>query len=236
MPRIGLGVGLGAIGRAGTWTPSATSGLIFWLRADTGVTLVGSNVSAWTDMSSSALSVTQSTDANRPTIVSSDVNGRPGVRGAASARLDVSSFPTITAATFLLVLMRTSLASAYMLSGASGNFGIIEGFTGSALEWFSGGGTDRLTFAATPTAGAHVLIATQTNGGALTLYYDGAQVATKPTAGASLVAVQSIFNVTGGTTNGFDGDLLEMLTYSRVLSAGEIAFATAYAKTRYAIA
>lgn len=234
--RLGLSPRLGDIHNSPAWSPVNVSGAVLWLRSDIGITQVaGPKVSAWSDQSPSGLSASQGADASQPAYVASDINGRPGVRGAAATRLDLAGMPTLTAATFFLVITPDTLNTAYLLSGGNGVFGIIQHFTGSSLEWFNGSGTDRLTFAASPAAGAHVLGVTQTNGGALTLYYDGVQAATKATAAANIVKIDTFFNVSGGTTNGFNGDLLEVIVLNRVLGATELASATQYLKTEYAI-
>jgi hypothetical protein len=58
--------------------------LRLWLRADRGLTLNGSTVSAWADQSSNNLNATQSTAANQPTFVSSN----PTLNGLSSLRFD----------------------------------------------------------------------------------------------------------------------------------------------------
>lgn len=216
------GIGLG-IPRAPAppppWSPLAFAGLVFLVRGEL-VTLDGSNnVSAWPNKGGAA-TVAQATSGTRPG--TGTIGGRPSVRTTAnSKRLDVTSFPTLTAASLWLVLTKTAAATAYLLSDVSGNFGIIQNFSGSALEWFNGGGADRLTIAANPSAGAHVVLVTQTNGGALTIYLDGAQVATKATAAASFPVLRAIFNLASATSNGWVGDVGQAGAVNRVLSASE---------------
>lgn len=58
------------VASASLWTPRRLNP-IAWYRADLGVTLVGSKVSAWADQSGNGNHLAQSTDALRPTYVAS---------------------------------------------------------------------------------------------------------------------------------------------------------------------
>jgi len=62
----------------GSWTPADLPGIENWFKSDTGVTLSGSNVSAWGD-SLTSKSVTQGPSANQPTFTASnsDFNNLP---------------------------------------------------------------------------------------------------------------------------------------------------------------
>lgn len=63
--------------RANAWNPMGISDLGLWLEADQGVTLVGSKVSQWDDLSGNNREFTQSDDALRPTHESEGLNGLP---------------------------------------------------------------------------------------------------------------------------------------------------------------
>lgn len=72
-----LVVVLGAFPAMGQTSPPAT-GLKLWLGADTGITLDGSGgVSTWADQSVNGNNATQTTAANRPTVVANSMNGKP---------------------------------------------------------------------------------------------------------------------------------------------------------------
>lgn len=51
-----------------------------WLKSTTGLTLNGSNVSAWADQSGSGNTVTQATSSAQPLLVNNEMNGKPVVR------------------------------------------------------------------------------------------------------------------------------------------------------------
>lgn len=60
-------------------TPLEVSSNTLWLRSDTGVTLTGAKVTAWNDQSPSAFHLSNSTDANRPTLVTNYYGSKPAI-------------------------------------------------------------------------------------------------------------------------------------------------------------
>ena len=61
MPRLSLGLGVQTIrkvGGGGSFSPANLSGLSLWLKADTGITLSGANVTAWADQSGNGKNAT----------------------------------------------------------------------------------------------------------------------------------------------------------------------------------
>ena len=80
MPRLSLGLGaqnIRKIGGGAQFSPGNLSGLSLWLKADAGVTLSGSNVTAWADQSGNGRHAS-SVDVD-PTYNSSDLNGKPTI-------------------------------------------------------------------------------------------------------------------------------------------------------------
>ena len=60
-------------------TPPPSSGLVLWLRADTGVTMSGGAVSAWADRSGNGYNAAQSTSTLQPTFVSHGLGSMPAL-------------------------------------------------------------------------------------------------------------------------------------------------------------
>lgn len=233
--RRGLGLGMGRPRHAPAYMPPE-SGRLFWRRADAGLTLAGSDISSWADMGSSAVTIAQATGAQQPAYEATGLGGQAAVRGTVAKRLDVTGMTAPAAMTLALVISRSSLGnSTYVLAGTLNSMGIIENFAANTLEWFNGNGTDRLTFAATRTAGPHLVVVTQQNGGLLRGYYDGVQAFSKATAAANLLGIGAMLNTSGGTTNGSNGALGEAIAYSRVWTDDERATFTDYSKSRYGI-
>jgi Concanavalin A-like lectin/glucanases superfamily/F5/8 type C domain len=62
-----------------TTTAQIPSGAALWLKADAGVTINGTTVSAWADQSGNGYNVSQATVANQPIFQASDFNGQPAI-------------------------------------------------------------------------------------------------------------------------------------------------------------
>jgi hypothetical protein len=77
MPKLGLGLSLPQTRVAGGFTPKKLSGLSMWLKADAGVTLSGSDVTAWADQSGNL--VTAGPYDEFPIFNASDLNGKPTI-------------------------------------------------------------------------------------------------------------------------------------------------------------
>jgi len=75
MPKLGLGLSLPQT-RVSGGSLIPASGLSLWLKADAGVTLSGSDVTAWADQSGNGRTVTL---ANSPSFTASSINSRPTV-------------------------------------------------------------------------------------------------------------------------------------------------------------
>lgn len=215
------------------FSPSWLAGLVTWLRADLGVTSDVNGVSAWADQSGNGHNYAQATNANKPTLVASAVNGRPGIKGDADGKRFVTnaSAPAFgSASTLVLVMTASSLASSY-LNGVGA--ALIENFSATAVEWLNG--SDRFTFASSLTAGAHILTVTQTDASSLVGYLDGAQAFSHvPASALSGAAIRDLVGRNGA--NNTDGYELEFMQFSRVLSTDELTELTSYLKSRYSIA
>lgn len=68
---------LGALGQTGPGGVGATASNMLWLRADLGVTTVGSAVTGWSDRSGNANNATSPSVASRPTLAAGALNGYP---------------------------------------------------------------------------------------------------------------------------------------------------------------
>lgn len=115
-----LGIGVAGVGRvpslgAPPWTPKALgSSLAIWLRADLGITLNGSTVSAWADQSGNGHHVSQATASKQPPVTASAINGKPALRGdggTSSRRLDNGTYVTGTAHTVFVVYTHDGTAA-----------------------------------------------------------------------------------------------------------------------------
>ena len=212
--------------------PTDISGMIIWYRADLGVTLNGSNVSALADQSASGYNASQGTAANQPLFVASGQNSMPAIKGNdGTDNLAVAGMVAPTSMTLFLVMAPSSLANTYHLAGAVNGFGIISRFTGVSAEWLNG--ADRYTLKTTPDAGLNIATVSQVNAGALIGYWNGAVAFTQ----TATVIIKAITNVLGavGNTNATNGDWAELIVFNRVLTTAERTNVHRYLSDRYTI-
>ncbi len=121
--------------------PSQLAGLVMWFDAAKNVTASGGAVSQWSDLSSSALIATQSTNANKPTLVTSpQLCNKPVVRfnginnAAQVSHLNFTPLPFLSDYTALMV--RSYATSANLMQYIVG--GVNNGLC-AAASYYSGG-------------------------------------------------------------------------------------------------
>lgn len=94
---LGLGLPTLSIGISGApWTPLRLPRLALWLRADMGVTLNGSTVSAWADQSGNGRNFSQATAAAQPTFNSTGLNSKAALSFVTDDWLQLASGPALT--------------------------------------------------------------------------------------------------------------------------------------------
>jgi hypothetical protein len=133
------------------------SGAALWLKADAGVTLNGSTVSAWADQSGNGYNVSQATVASQPLFQTNQFNGQPALffdggdwlnntvnsvvtSGTGRTVFIVARAKCNSTAMYYITFRRSTLLAAYQ-SGASSNFiysdGVNPGNNASApANWF----------------------------------------------------------------------------------------------------
>lgn len=201
------------VASASLWTPRRLSP-IAWYRADLGITLVGSKVSAWADQSGNGNHLSQSTDALRPTYVSS-----VAARGNCPA-VDTSG-GTYLAGTITLpreiafVLALGSVSSGYGLSHGSGATEFHYFYSGSPATFYVRETTTAQyyrTVTTQPVFAANTNYIVQYDGSAITLRRAGSDVAMSSASGTPLSpeSITSTLRVCAGGT-GSGGASLQVL-------------------------
>lgn len=239
--------------------PPAT-GLQLWLKADAGITLSGSKVSAWADQSGNGNNVAQATGANQPTFNASSVNSLPGVTFGASNTVWLNNTTTnplsAGSARSILIVMKPGSATASLAQSPftlRRSAGPGPGVFGTSLQAASGNNyyfTDGYVQAYQATqpsyantaleaewlaaaVGASASLAYNVNG---TLVSSPTNFFTNTDGGATGFTVGNREDNGGSTLNQqFVGDICEILVYDHVLSSPDLAAVRAYLQNRYGI-
>ena len=217
-------------------SPPVTSGLEFWLAADSITASNGSLVGSWTDKAAN-ITLSQSNSVLQPTFVTNDSNGKPALRFTGNTTLSSSSsvLGISRDMTIVTVAMTTTATP-------SGEDAILLGFEPNARglgyksskQYFEAGGYVT-TGAASPPANVFVgematLTAPVSNASNITYYRNGSQ-----TSGPSVVG--GITNPNAGITAGLSwhGDIAEVLVYDRLLSPTELQQIGVYLANKYGL-
>ena len=208
MLALKLGLSLVSTRKLGGWSPDDETSLEAWYQNRVGITLNGSDVSAWADSSSNSHDMVQATDTEQPaysagvlTFVSADKNnlqtaGQISLTGDFTLGLRINT--STTNGTFLAD--NTSAGELFKYNSASKITTKIAGSGNTDLDLDSG------------TFGDDYIIITRASD-VLTLWKNGvAQTGTTPTlAGTSLIDTIGIRKV---DINAFEGTIKEIQIYS----------------------
>ena len=193
----------------GGWSPTDEVSLVAWYQNAVGITLNGSDVSAWADSSSNSYDIVQATAGEQPaysggilTFVSAD-----------DTNLQTASQISLAGDFTLGLRINTSTTNGAFLA---------DNTTANEFFKYSGSSSDRIAFKIagssstnldldSGTFGDDYLIITRLSN-VLTLWKNGvAQTGTTPTvAGTSLIDVVGLRRI---DTNGFDGTIKEIQIY-----------------------
>lgn len=217
--------------------PRHVPGLALWVRGDwSPITLNGSNVSQWNDISGNGNHPVQSTEANQPDDLASGINGRRNVDFVAANgdHLDIGDFSgsTLGAAFFVFepdAAINAGTSAQFLLGDntAGATIGLGAATTGLTNEIITIGGTSGQNFRVGWThasdeisAAPHILSARWT-GSTYELCLDG-EVKSTSTFGTPALANFGTAQKIGGNESGganFDGKKAELVLYNQTVSA-----------------
>lgn len=223
--------------------PVPQSGLSLWLRGDFGPIVTGSNVTQWSDLSGTGNNAVQATSTKQPTLVNAAINGLPAVKfNGTSQYLGLTSGLSnlTTGASIFAVISPVGTATKTLV--VSANAGPADMISVQTIN------TQAKLNAYNGTTASSVTTAT----GALTLskfqlleaVHNGAASATLSVNAAPLITgtVQNLINTTRsqnyvGADNTaatfWNGQLAELLVYSRALTGSEQAAVEGYFFSKY---
>lgn len=235
------------------WTPRAYAPKA-WYRADLGITLSSGKVSAWADLTSNGINLAQATAANQPTY-SSTTRG-PCLTTAGSQWLTSSSSVDLTGTKKLsvfIVARYTTVANNLYLFGSATSytnfFGLgtaqPAGVTGTAIV------TDTNGNAGVSICGNYSTAPVTTNIHAYTAAVDRSVSSAQPKLWVDNTSITSTSSLNANNTNNFansqitvgaawantvpsKAEIHEVVFFDRLLTSGEVAGLTNYARMRYA--
>lgn len=212
--------------------------LVHWHRADYGVTLVDSKVSAWADKSGNGNTATQGSEALRPGFAASWRAGKPALTGG-SVRLELAAFTQGTIAQPLTqyVVYRYAASAAAQFALASNNAGNRcdlyldesgrpHGYAGTALAQPAGISDGTYAIHRNTYAGGSSVVEVTPHGGAVATITGGA--------GAQSMLGLTLFDWKG-TGLPFQGEIAEAFTVAGAVDVATDAQVQAYLRARYAI-
>lgn len=239
----------------GGFDPRNISGCKAWLRSDLGITLNGSNVSAWANqVPSVSANMTQATPANQPAYNSGGLGGNPKITFNGSSHVLNWALTLGGAKTVIVVLQSASDPGAglfrvlYSIGNGSGaiairfqgnsasyplDFWVDDGAGGGAtgtvgynVAW----GTNPLILCNTYNAG------TNTATTSYTASRNGLSVTNSLSTGSTLAGQPAgVFGADVTNSRYFAGDVYEVLVYNRALSPDEQTAIFGYMRQRYGI-
>lgn len=209
-------------------------------RADTNVTDAGGGaVSAWGDMGLGAFDLAQGTSGERPTLVSSVINGEPILRftRAGGSNLERASTPVMAIQPFAWATYVTGLVAhtsvQWLITTDSAYAGLLFG----SDEKFTGYAGDTAAFDATPIDGNPHSLMGNIAGGSNTAngWVDGVLGSASPVTvnaggGASGTGIRIGDPASGDEIS---IDVAEALMFDHALSTDEVAYLQNYFETRY---
>lgn len=236
------GFGLGMPRRRGLppWTPKRLgSSLALWLRADLGVTLNGSTVSAWADQSGNSRTASQGTGGRQPTYVASvaDLGGQPAFLYSAAAQtyLSTAAGAVVAQPTTLLAVARSGTLAANMIvldGPVGGTRRQLAGINASNQHNAFAGAT--LNSSTTWANNAAHIVMVEFNGSSSAIYRNSATTTiASGNAGAVSFEGVAIGSANSGGQN-WTGHIAEVIAVSGA-SANIRRALMQYASTRYAI-
>jgi hypothetical protein len=233
--------------RAKAFTPTSLSGCVLWLDfADaTSITQSAGLISQANDKSGVGNNATQATGAKQPGYATAAINGLNTLHNtaASAAALGFATNPIAgaSAATLLFVAQWVSQTNFQAAPVASfGSNGSLDNIPYSGSFYFGFGSTGRYSFTTPSGITAPHIYSCQSGPGLWNFYQDLTSLYSTATNTFGARTVTSSAPGIGGLTDGsattghsWQGNLCEVLMYSRVLTSPEMTSANTYLKSKW---
>jgi hypothetical protein len=219
------------------------AGLVFWFRADLGIT-IGTGISAAGDQSGAGNHVSQATGSAQPELVTAAYNGKPCARFVSASsqelsRVDTNLFgdSTYTLISALHSVVGANNAAIYGCTQVTGCAQWLNGVNRAALH----PGVAAFASGATPNDVLELWTQRFTPGAPPTLRVNNVNVSlggastTMGDPGATAVLALGAYVPAGSLANFWDGDLCEAIAYTAELNASQVTRISHYMGARYGI-
>lgn len=217
------------------FTPASISGIVAWFRADLGITLNGSNISAWADQSGNGNNLSQGTAAKQPPqpATNASYNNQLVFSTNATTFLSLATLTLAQPFTILFVGKSTTTSgSAITTSTSAFNDPLILNSAGNDMDIFAGAHVTTASLATSPCA---MWAEFNSPGGATTsraAVNNWLSGGTTGNVGTNNGVALGIGAYTGGDF-GSACDFAEIAIWSRVLTALEQTQMASYVTGRY---
>jgi hypothetical protein len=208
-----------------------TANLALWLKADSGVTLSGSDVDAWADQSGNGKNATASGTA-RPTYQSSGINGMPAISFNGTTNRMTGSQVLTTAPATVFAVVQFSVGQEIGSIFEQTNFALYRGFnSGSSLEFRIFNGAN-LTSSNTIPNGTAVLLEGIANGASSFLFSNGVQ---RASGDAGTSGISGSYELASNAGSPRTMVIAEILVYSTNLGTDDRQSVENYLNEKYSI-
>jgi len=245
MPKLGLGLSLPQTRITGSAPLIPTDGLSLWLKADAGVTLSGSNVTAWADQSGNGNNAT-SPD-TYPTFVSSSINSKPAIsfnddgswmqipQNNIGNEGNISIFVVLNYSAGAILLNKgdaaTFNATVWEITTSNG-FGFVDNIDLEEPSWN--------TVPISIPQDEPVLLEAFSSAGVSQIAYNGTNSGSPSPANNNFNPISQYIGIGGGGTDGgsttyLDARIAEIIIYNRQVTNPERQEVEAYLMSKYAI-
>ena len=191
----------------GGWQPSDETGLEAWYKNQTGITLNGSDVSAWADSSENSFDMVQATASEQPAYNGGDID----FTAADKTNLQAASEITLSGAFTVGIRLEPDVSNVSVIGSNTTSNEFFKITSTTNLRFKTDGSQVDMTIDSGTLITALNLVVTRNASNLITLYLDGvAQADTETLAGTADI---NAMGVRATDTNPYDGTISEIQIY-----------------------
>ena len=204
---LSLSLSLNSIRPLGGWKPSDETNLEAWYKNQTGITLNGSDVSAWADSSSNSFNMVQATASEQPAYNSGDID----FDASATQNLQSASDITLSGAFTIGLKLHPSVHNVVVLGDNTEPNEFFKITSTTNLRFKTDGSTADMTIDSGTLITALNLVITRNASNLITVHINGvAQADTETLAGTAEI---NAIGVRQEDNNPYDGTISEIQIY-----------------------